>query len=173
MRSILRDPGAEVIVGLLSFFTSFVGIGLALTALADRNPSLLFYSYVAFGLAILLFYIALIAIIILVRHFAKTKVYIRQIGEYLKQGRKLRGELLSVDTIPKWTEELQKKVPQWKAEVQRWLDDNLPDHASQFDLESSITTLNTIGVNSKAGDAAEHLESRMSNLKEILHDIRM
>jgi hypothetical protein len=68
---------------------------------------------------------------------------------------------------------MKNKVPQWKAEVQKWLDENLPEHASEFDLEGIITTLETVGVNADAGQAAEHLEGRMQNLKEILRDIRM
>ncbi len=76
-----------------------------------------------------------------------------------------------VDTIPKWTGKMQEKVPQWKAEVQQWLDDNLPDHAPEFDLEGSLSTLSSNNVNSNAVRAAEHLEGRMGNLREILHDI--
>ena len=168
MRSILRDPGAEVIVGMASFAVSFVGIGLALAAL--KNTGL---SNVAFGIAGLFLLFAVYSFIILRQHHTETKGHIRQIGEYLRQGRKLRRELLSVDTIPKWTKELQERVPQWETEVQQWLDDNLPEHALEFDLESSLSTLDVMGVNAEAGDAAEHLESRMRNLKEILHDIRM
>uniref|UniRef100_A0A6M3LIN7 Uncharacterized protein n=1 Tax=viral metagenome TaxID=1070528 RepID=A0A6M3LIN7_9ZZZZ len=162
-----------MIVVLLSFSASFVGIGLALTALADKNQSLLFYSYVAFGLAILLFCIAIIAIIILCRHFSKTKGYIRQIGIYLKQGRKLRVELLSIRTITEWTGEMQMKVPRWKENVQRWLDKNLPEYAPEFDVEGFLVDLDTgEGVIGKASRDAQHLEGRMSNLREILREIR-
>ena len=143
MRSILRDPGAEVIVGLLSFSASFLAIGLALIAL-----KLVCYGYGAFAISALLFIVAVIATISLFRHFAKIRGYTRQIDVYLRQGRQIRGELLSVNKIPDWTEELQNKVPLWKAEVQQWLDDNLPDHATEFDLESFESTLNTGGVNS-------------------------
>jgi hypothetical protein len=168
MRNILRDPGAEVLVGLASFAVSFVGIGLALIALERIG-----LSYIAFGVAGLLLLVAGYSFKTLLQHYSQTQRYISQIGEYLSQGRKLRGALLSVDTISKWTEELQVKVPRWEAEVQRWLDDNLPDYAPQFDLESSITTVSTGRAISQAGGVIEHLESRMSNLKEILHDIRM
>ncbi|MFC1993443.1 hypothetical protein ACFLV3_06555, partial [Chloroflexota bacterium] len=67
----------------------------------------------------------------------------------------------------------QDKVPQWKAGVQQWLDSNLPDYALEFDVEGFLADLDTgEGVNSKASDAAQHLEGRMSNLKEILREIR-
>lgn len=168
MRSILRDPGAEVVVGLLSFSASFLAIGLALIAL-----KLVCYGYGAFAISALLFIFAGIAISLLFRHFAKTKRYIRQIGEYLRQGRKLRGELLLVREIPEWTKEMEEKVPNWKTEVQQWLDNNLPDHALEFDVEGFLVDLDTgSGVNSEASRAAQHLEGRMSNLREILHDIR-
>jgi len=168
MRNIWRDPGAEVLVGLLGFAVSFIAVGLALIAVEQ-----VCYAYGAFAVPVLLFIVAVIATISLSRHFAKTRRYIQQIGAYLRQGRKLRGELLSVHTIPEWTEELQRKVPQWKAEVQQWLDDNLPDHALEFDLGGFFIDLDTgEGVNSKASSAAQHLEGRMGNLREILHDIR-
>ncbi len=170
MRSILRDPGAEVVVSTASFAISFAAIGLALAALQDPKQV---YINIAFGISTVLLLAALCFSIILACQRSKTNRHIRQIGRFLRQGRELRGKLLSVRTMPEWTKEMQGKVPQWKAEVQSWLDDNLPAYAPQFDLESSITTMNTIGVNSEAGCAAEHLESRMSNLKEILHDIRM
>ncbi len=168
MRSILRDPGAEVVVGLLGFSVSFLAIGLALIALKQ-----VYYGYVAFGIFALLFIFAVIAIFSLFRHFTKTKGYIRQIGEYLRQGRELRRELMSVKEIPQWTEEMQDKVPQWKAGVQQWLDDNLPDYALEFDVEGFLVDLDTgDNVNSKASRAAQHLEGRMSNLREILREIR-
>ena len=168
MRNILRDPGTEVIAGIASFAASFMAIGLALVALKH-----ICLSYAAFGVAGLFLFVAAYAFIILQRHYSKTRRYIQQIGAYLRQGRKLRGELLSVHTIPEWTEELQGKVPQWKAEVQQWLEDNLPDHALEFDLEGFFYDLDTgEGVNSKASSAAQHLEGRMGNLREILRDIR-
>jgi len=168
MRSVLRDPGAEVVVGIASFAVSLVAIGLALAAL--KNNCL---SYIAFGIAGFLLLITGYLFIVLLHQHSKTKRYIRQIAIFLGEGRILRGELLSVHEIPQWTEEMQNKVSQWKAKVQQWLDENLPEHASEFDLEGFITTLETAGVNVDAGQAAEHLEGRMQNLKEILRDIRM
>lgn len=157
-----------MIVGLLSFSASFLAIGLALIAL-----KLVCYGYVAFGIFALLFIFAGIAIFFLFRHFTKTKGYIRQIGEYLRQGRELRRELMSVKEIPQWTEEMQKMVPQWKACVQLWLDGNLPDYALEFDVEGFLVDLDTgEGVNFQASSAAQHLEGRMSNLREILREIR-
>jgi hypothetical protein len=168
MRSILRDQGAAVVVGTASFSVSLLAIGLAFVAL--RSICL---SYIAFGLAAFLLAITGYFFIVLLRHHSKTKRYIQQIAIFLSEGRKLRGELLSIHEIPQWTVEMKNKVPQWKAEVQKWLDENLPEHASEFDLEGIITTLETVGVNADAGQAAEHLEGRMQNLKEILRDIRM
>jgi hypothetical protein len=168
MQNILRDPGAEVIAGIASFAASFLGIGLALVALEH-----ICLSYAAFGAAGLFLLVAAYSFIILQRHYSKTRWYIQQIGAYLGQGRRLRGELLSVHTIPEWTEELQGKVPHWKAEVQQWLDENLPEHALEFDVEGFLVDLDTgEGVNSNASRAAQHLEGRMSNLREILRDIR-
>ncbi len=157
-----------MLVGLLGFAVSFIAVGLALIAIEQ-----VCYGYGAFAVSVLLFIVAVIATISLFRHFAKTRRYIRQIGEYLRQGRLLRGQLLSVHTIPEWTEEMQDKVPQWKAGVQQWLDSNLPDYALEFDVEGFLVDLDTgEGVNSKASDAAQHLEGRMSNLREILREIR-
>ncbi|MFC1904315.1 hypothetical protein ACFLXT_00905 [Chloroflexota bacterium] len=168
MRSILRDPGAEVIVGVLSFFASFLAIGLALIGVKQ-----VCYAYGAFAVSALLFIFAVIATISLLRYFAKTRGYIQQMGEYLRLGRQLRGELLSVKEIPQWTNEMQEKVPQWKAKVQAWLDNNLPDHALEFDLEGFFTDLDAgSSVNGEAANAAQHLEGRMGNLREILRDIR-
>jgi hypothetical protein len=173
MRNILRDPGAEVVVSLFSFSASFIAIGLAIFAVAESNTSvpLTKVSYIAFALAALLFIVALIASIVLFRDLTKTKGYIRQIGEFLRQGRELRGELLLVRR--EWTEEMQGKVPQWKANVQQWLHDNLLEYEPGFDVEGFLVNLDTgEGVNGKASNAAQHLESRMSNLKEILREIR-
>lgn len=164
----LRDPGAEVIVGIASFAMSFVAIGMALFALKEIR-----LSYAAFGVGGILLLLTMCSFFLLVFHYSKLKGYTQQIGEYLSQGRKLRGELLSVRTIREWTEEMKNKVPEWKAEVQQWLDKNLPEHASGFDVESFFVNLDTgEGVNSNASRAAEHLESRMSNLREILREIR-
>lgn len=84
----------------------------------------------------------------------------------MRQGRKLCGELL----LNQWTDESKKKVYQWEAMVQKWLNDNLPDYASDFDSESLLFSLETAGMN--AGIVIEHLESRMSILRDILRDIR-
>lgn len=72
MRNILRDPGAEVLVGLLGFAVSFIAIGLALIALDQ-----VCYGYGSFAISALLFIVAIIAIFSLVRYFSKTKGYIR------------------------------------------------------------------------------------------------
>jgi len=157
-----------VIAGIASFAASFMGIGLALVALGH-----ICLSYAAFGAAGLFLLVAAYSFIILQRHYSKTRRYIQQIGAYLRQGRRLRGELLLVHTIPEWTKEMQEKVPHWKTEVQQWLGDNLPDHALEFDLEGFFIDLDTgEGVNGNASRAAQHLEGRMGNLREILHDIR-
>lgn len=169
MRSILRDPGAEVVVGLASFSVSLLAIGLALAALKS-----VCLSYIAFGIAGFLLVITVILFIALCHQHSKTKRCIREIAIFLSEGRILRGELLSIHEIPQWTEKMQNKVPQWKAKVQRWLDDNLPDYAMEFDVEGFLVDLDTgEGVNSKASSSAQHLEGRMSNLREILREIRM
>ncbi len=155
-------------VGIASFAMSFVAIGMALVALKN-----ICFSYVAFGIGGLLLILAVYSFFVLVHHNSKSEEYSQQIGEYLRQGRELRGELLSVRTIPEWTEEMQRKVPRWKAKVQRWLDKNLPEHAPGFDVEGFLVDLDTgEGVNGNASRAAQHLEGRMSNLREILREIR-
>ena len=155
-------------VGIASFAMSSVAIGIALVAL--KNIRL---SYVAFGIGGLLLILAVYFFFVLVYHNSKTKGYSQQIGEYLRQGRELRGELLSVRTIPEWTEEMQGKVPQWKTNVQQWLEKNLPEQAPGFDVEGFLVDLDTgEGVNGHASNAAQHLEGRMSNLREILREIR-
>lgn len=173
MRSILRDPGAEVMVGLLGFFASFLGIGLAITALADKSPSLLCYSYIAFGIAFLLFVVAIIASIFLVRHLNKIRGYIRQIGLYLRRGYILRKKVLDVQGS--WPPEMGEEVTQWEDKVQQWLDNNLPDHAPDFPLETLTSTTSYYyydHIPKEASTAALKLESRLSNLREILRDVR-
>ena len=169
MRNILRDPGAEVVVGMASFAVSFLAIGLALAALP--NVSLL-WAIVFFILCAIFLVMAFRFLVILLHEQSKTQGYVRQIGIYIRAGRVVKSELLQVHDQKEWTEEVQNKVPKWKVEVQHWLDDNLPDYASQFDLEGFITTLTTTGVYRQASNDAEQLESRMVNLKEILQDIR-
>ena len=164
-----------MIVGLLSFSAAFVGIGLAVAALA-KGGAIVFYSYVAFGLATLLFLGAIIATILLVRHFAKTKGYIRQIGLYLREGYILRRVMLDMKDPSEWTPELGEKVPQWEKNVQQWLDQNLPDHAPDFLLETITSTTSYFfydNVIEEASSDALRLESRLANLREILREIRM
>jgi hypothetical protein len=174
MRSILRDPGAEVIVGLLSFSVSFVGIGLAIAAL-DGRSLIPCYSYVAFGLATLLFIGALIATILLFRHFAKTKGYIWQTGLYLRQGYILRQAILDVKTPLSLTPELKEKVSLWHKDVQQWLDCYLSDYAPDFQLETLTSTPSWFtyeDVSKEVCSAALRLESKLANLRGILSDIR-
>ena len=170
MRNIWRDPGAEVLVGLLSFAVSFIAIGLALIAV-----KLACYGYWAFVISALLFIVAGIAIISLFRHEAKTKRYIRQIGLYLQQGYTIRQEILMVEVEVQWTSELKGKEPQWESDVQQWLDHNLPDHAPDFSLDTITSTSSYFfydEVFRGASSVALRLESRLGNLREILRDIR-
>ncbi len=162
-----------MVVGLFSFATSLFAIGLGIVALSDNNPLLIRYADIAYAISAVLFIFAVIFFVFLVVQNRKTQGYVRQIGVFLNEGRKLRGELLSVRTIPEWTEEIQRKVPQWKAKVQLWLDENLPEYAPGFDVEGFLVDLDTDGVNGKASRAAQHLEGRMSNLREILREIRI
>ncbi|MFC1916864.1 hypothetical protein ACFLX1_01870 [Chloroflexota bacterium] len=175
MRSLLRDPGAEVVVGLLSFSASFVGIGLAIAALV-KGGALLRYAYGAWTMAIILFIVALIAVILLSRHLAKTKGYIRQTGRFMRQGYKLRQEMLNIKEPSVFTEELAQRLRQWEEDVQQWLDLNLPDYAPDFNLETITSTTSYYfydGVTWDVSTATLRLESRLTNLREILRDIRM
>jgi hypothetical protein len=167
MGSIFRDPGTETVIGLASFAVSFIAIWLSAATLGYTE-----WAGVAFVIAVLLLVVSAICMIILLNHRSKTKKYIQHIRYFLKQGRNLRKELLTIKTVTEWTDERQGKVPKWKENVQKWLNDNLPDYASDFDLESAFTTLNTVNMNVEAARAAEHLEARMLNLKEILSDLR-
>jgi len=171
MRNIWRDPGAEVLVGLLSFAVSFIAIGLALIAV-----KLVCYGYWAFVISVLLFIIAGIAIISLFRHEAKTKRYIRQIGIYLRQGFCLRKMLLSVKPESEFTE-AEKKANKWEEEVQTWLDDNLPDYAPDFGLETFRGEMTVPSPNEsvlpEARILARRLEGKLGNLRQIKRDFRM
>lgn len=163
-----------MIVGLLSFSASFVGIGLAIAAL-DGRSLIPCYSYVAFGLATLFFIGALIATILLFRHFAKTKGYIRQMGLYLRQGYKLRKEILDVQTASSLPLELKEKVSLWQKDVQQWLDCYLPDYAPDFQLETLTSTSSWFtydDVNKEVGSTALLIDSKLANLREILSGIR-
>ena len=110
MRSILRDPGAEVIVGLLCFSASFVGIGLAVTALS--KGVITGYSYAAFAVALLFLLGAITATILLIRHFSKIKGYTQQMGLYLREGYTLRQDVLDKTDPQAMTPELEGKVTQ-------------------------------------------------------------
>ncbi len=174
MPSILRDPGAEVIVGLLSFSASFVAIGLALSALA-KEWAILDYSCVAFIIAVLLFLVAVVAIIVLFRYITKTKGYTRQMGLYLRQGYKLRKEILDVKTASSLPLELKEKVSLWQKDTQQWLDCYLPDYAPDFQLETLTSTSSWFtydDVNKEVGSTALLIDSKLANLREILRDIR-
>lgn len=163
-----------MVVGLFSFSMSFFAIGLAIIAIDEGV--ILWYTYVIFGLAGLLIVFAAVATISLVRHIAKTKGYIRQIGLYLREGYILRKELLAVDNQSGWSPELAKKMPLWEKTVQQWLERNLPDHAPDFQLETIASTTSYIiydNVTEEAASDALHLENRLTNLREILRTIRM
>ena len=171
MRSVLHDPGAHVVVGLLSFSTSFVGIGLAVRAL-DTKGTLTASSNGAFGVAAFLFVFGLIVAFLLWRNYSVTKGQVRQIGLFLRQGLKLRRKILEFKGI--WKEEDAEPAEQWEKEIQQWLDDNLPDHAPDFDLETISGTVDAFyygGLDRDASKVALHLESILGNLREILRDV--
>ena len=133
IRNIWRDPGAEVLVGLLGFAVSFIAIGLALITVKQ-----VCYAYVTFAISGMLFIVSVMVTISLLRHFAKTRGYIQQIGRDLNRGYILRNEILK-----SLTPELEKKVTQWENDVQKWLDNNLPDYASDFPLEIHTGTMDS------------------------------
>lgn len=170
MRGILRIlhyPEVKVVINILNFAVFLMAIGLAAYALVDKICTL----YIVFSIAGLLFLTAIYFFIVLYRQRSKTKRYIRQIEDFLLEGRILKWELSSVHKITQWTDEMQNKVPQWKASVQQWLDENLPEYAAEFDLEGRLTTEFSYAIR-YAARAAEHLEGRMQILNEIRREMR-
>ena len=163
-----------MIVGLLGFSFSFVGIGLAIVALSGGN--LTCASYSAFGVAGICFIGTLIAFIYLVIHFKKIQEYVRQIKLYLQQGYKLREAILNVKgSTASLPPGLNKKLSLWQKAVQKWLDCYLPEHASDFQLETVTSTTGWFTYEDLSKDvcnAALLLDSKLVNLREILRDIR-
>ncbi|MFH1639717.1 MAG: hypothetical protein ABIB93_05330, partial [Chloroflexota bacterium] len=129
----------------------------------------------AFIIAALLFLVAVGAAIFLIRYINKNKGYTRQIGLYLRRGYTLRREILDLDKVGIIDNAPGEKVTQWENDAQQWLDSNLPDYAPDFPLETLTSTTSYFfydGVSTGVSTAALRLESRLSNLREILRDVR-
>ncbi len=175
MRNLVRDPGAEVITGLLSFSTSFLGIGIAIGALrADAsNP----FAIGAFVLAGLIFIVALVLSISLCLHYHRVKAQVACIGKYLRRAYQLRSEILAQANVEiSEYEGVGKETHLWEIEVQEWLDENIPEFAPDFGLETISGTTSFFiydDVNRNASAFALRLETKASNLREILRGIRM
>ena len=164
---ILRDPGAEVVVGLLSFAVSFIAVGLSLTAIGDGA---LYASWTAMSIGALLFGLAILALVVLLKHAQKVKGHVRQIGAYLREGYQIRQQIMSDN----------REVPtdaahEWAERVQGWLDSELPDNAPEFELEIITNTGNEFQYNSlndRQNRAVLLIEGRVTSLREILREVR-
>ena len=167
MHRILRDPGAEVLVGFLSFAVSFVAIGLAIAALDEDNERL-WLLIVPFIIAAILFICAVVAAVYLIQYLTKIRRCEKQIAAYMRRAYKLRAEIHA-----QWQSALRQSVEQWVSEVQDWLDNNLPDQAPDFGLEvTNVTDLISTGLSDEANEASLLVESKVSTLREILREVR-
>ena len=172
MRSIWRDPGAEVLVGILGFAGSFAGIGLAIAALFQDTTHPLVLT--AFSFAGLLFIVAVMVFCRLLHHYHVAHRYTIQIGRYLKESYGLRDRLLRRDEYLGGGAEIA-AAELWEATVQDWLDVNLPDLAPEFALETISGTNDAFlygHTSEERSRAALRLENRAVNLREILREVR-
>ena len=162
-----------MVIGLLGFSPSFVGIGLAIRAL-DTEGTLERYANGAFTLAGILLLLALMSALLIGIHYAKTKQRINKVGGFLRTGNRLHSELLIYHGI--WDDKNAEPANQWEEKVQQWLENNLPAYAPDFGLLTIGGTTSSFfydDVPREASEVALRLENRCGNLREILRDIRI
>ena len=170
MGRLLRDPGAEVLVGLLSFAVAVFAIGLALTAIHETKPGFsLNWTYAAFGLGALLLTGSLCVFVYLVLHLDTLHGYQTKMGSFLREGYGLRRDILA-----NWQSGLEKAAYEWVSEVQGWLDANLPDQAVDFGLDTIVTAGEEFiySGDEQRSKTALLIEQRTIVLREILREIR-
>jgi hypothetical protein len=170
MQKVLQSPGAEVVIGLLSFALSFVALGLAVAAL-DPDGKRIWLALLAFIPGGLLMMLSLAALLYLCCCLATSVRQQKEIRSYLRQAYVLRANVLTKE----WNQEQADAVNGWKNAVQDWLDLKLPDYSSDFALDTIHATNQSTyygDIDTEASRAALLLEHRTTNLREILRDIR-
>lgn len=160
-------------VGLLGFAASFTAIGLALVGL-NPEGKMTGFALTAFVLSGILFIVAVVAFCELCRYMFVRSKQQKQIGNYMREAYVLRKRLL-ISKAPTVDSEALAETSQWVANVQEWLDKNLPEQAPDFGLDTIHVTNESFYYREVAvavSNTALLIENRTSNLREILRETR-
>ena len=158
-------------VGLLGVAVALLSMGLALIAL-DDNQEVTILAWIPFGFAAGSGVLFCWTWVYLSRHAAETGKKIKAVRAHIGEGLRLRSDLLG-KKIQNPTE-MDKAFAQWDAAAARWIEEEEPDHISDFKTAAPgiVSGPTSLDIGQRASFIVHLIDAELGALRELLSDLR-